>query len=92
MAFLRTHKWTVVSLILSAASWAALYATIGYLYRRGGWNPDSVAAHRLMKGYSLVMVISLATSITGMIRDRHLWLGAVALIVSCFGLLIALTG
>ena len=92
MAFLRTHRWTVVSLILSAASWAGLYAATSYFYRRGGWNPDSVAAHRVMTGYSLVMVTSFAAAIGGMIRDRHIWLGAFALIVSCFGLLIAMTG
>ena len=92
MAFLRTHKWTLVSLFLSAASWTALYATTSYFYRRGGWNPDSVSAHRMMVGYSLAMVLSFTTSIAGMARDRHMWLGVVALIMSCLGLLVAMTG
>jgi hypothetical protein len=89
---MRICKWSIASMALSVGSMALSYATVRYLYERGVWNPDSTFGHHLQKYDAWAILISLALAITGLFRDRNIWMGSTALILSMFGLLTITTG
>jgi hypothetical protein len=68
------------------------YAVVQYLYRRGAWNPDSIFGHHLQVYYAWAILISFVLAVTGMFRDRNVWIGTSALVLSIFGLFISATG
>jgi len=72
---------------LSVSSMALVYSTIQYLYRMGRWNPDSEFGHHLQMYFALAILTSFGLAVAGMIRDRQLWLGIIALVISFLGLL-----
>jgi hypothetical protein len=68
------------------------YATIQYLYRTGAWNPDSSFGHHLDTYGGTAALISFLLAIGGMFRDRNVWMGTLALLVSMLAILTHTTG
>jgi hypothetical protein len=79
-------------MVLSVGSMAVSYSTVQYLYRTGNWNPDSMFSHDLQTYSACAILAALALAIAAMFRDRPLWPGAIALVVSFFGVLSIATG
>jgi len=77
---------------LSVGSMTVSYSIVQYLYRTGNWNPDSMFSHHLQTYVACAILASLALAIAAMFRDRPLWPGTVALVVSMFGVLSLATG
>jgi hypothetical protein len=78
-------------MILSVGSMATTYSTVEYLYRRGIWNPYSVSGQHLQTYYLWAILISFVLAVVGMFRDRNIWIGTTALVISAFGLLVGIT-
>jgi hypothetical protein len=89
---MRICKWSAASIALSVASMTVSYATVQYLYRRGAWNPDSVFGRHLQTYDASAILISFVLAVTGMFRDRNVWLGTGALLLSMFAFLTVATG
>jgi hypothetical protein len=89
---MRICKWSTASIALSLTSMAVSYSTVQYLYRKGAWNPDSIFGRHLQTYYAWAIMISLVLAIVGMVRDRNVWIGTGALVLSIFGLFVAATG
>jgi hypothetical protein len=68
------------------------YSTVQYLYRRGAWHADSPFGQHLQTYYASAVLISFGLAVTGMFRDRNVWIGTAALLLSIFGIFIAATG
>jgi hypothetical protein len=84
---MRTCRWSIASIALSVGSIAASYAIVQYLYRSGSWNPDAVFSHNLQAYSAYAILASFALAIIGMFRDRPFWVGIVAFVLSCLGVL-----
>jgi hypothetical protein len=79
-------------MVLSVGSMTVTYSTIEYLYRRGAWNADSAFGRHLQMYYAWAILASLILAITGIFRDRNIWISLVAFVLSMFGILTVATG
>jgi len=89
---MHANKWSVFSLALSVSSMVASYSVIHYLHQSGTWNPYSSFGQHLQQYYASAILISLILATIGIYRDRSAWMRAIAMGLSAFGLLVAITG
>ena len=81
---LRSHKWSMTSLILSLGVFMLQRWLVDYYLRRGTWVPYSPFADKFGARVADGMLTSLALAIIALFKERPPWLGLVAFAVAGF--------
>jgi len=74
-----SHRWSLLSLGLSAGVYVTVWLTVNHLYKSGAWSPRSVLDYRLASVQFAAGVLSILTAIMAIRRERGSKLSFVAL-------------
>lgn len=78
------HPWSTASILITVADVIFDQLIVVRLIRNGSWVPYSPSANRVSAGIGWALLASAAFGIVATIREKPLWIGAVAFIAAAF--------
>ena len=82
MKFVASHKWGVLSMLVTVGTALVTLAAIQYLYHRGMWQPQSTLGSRIDGLGGLAVIVSFVLACASLAKERPYIYGIVALCLS----------
>lgn len=82
MKFIRSHPWSLLSILVSVGMASFSLITIAYLSRHGEWQPDSDFARQLAGDGGLALIVSFILACISLGREKQKACAGVALSLS----------
>jgi hypothetical protein len=75
-----SHRWSLLSLVLSAGVYITMWLTVNHLYDLAAWSRGSTLAYRLASAQLAAGVLSILIAIVAIRRERGSKLSFIALL------------